>query len=802
MQAMSAGRSASSGRSWRGAERAGLVLCALAWVTVLLAPGEASAASSGGSPLSSNLEALSRPAVVQASSARQAGVAGLPASGPGSLVRTGDGVLVEIRFSGDRSLDPAAVRDAGADVAHVASRYDTVTASVPLEDLRALAGVPGVAGVTEVLQPITRATCQGSRTSEGDTQLAAAGARATFGVDGSGVTVGILSDTYDTAGNLPTNEATDIATGDLPGPGNPCGHITPVDDILDPAIGGGDEGRAMAQIVHDLAPGANMSFESAFLGEIAFAAAIRDLASRGAKVIVDDVGYFDEPFFQDGPVAKAVTDVSAAGVPYFSAAANDNLIDSGGNNVATWEAPAYRPTACPLAVTAANPAAVSCMDFDPGPGADAEFAMTLGKDPVFDLQWAQPWYGVHTDLDLYILDSAGTTVLAKSENDNPGATRIPAEIAGKTAAAGGDYRVVISRNSNGDSDFPRLKLLAMQSSSFTPVSEYPQSAGGDIVGPSIYGHAGTAAANSVAAVRYNTLAAPEAFSSRGPVTHYFGPVTGTTPAAALGSPETVAKPDFTATDGNQNTFFGSQQLPNTTWRFLGTSAAAPHAAAIAALMLQGNAQLTPAAVRNALAATALPPSPAIFNGFGADDVGAGLVQATGAVGQTITAPTVSITAPASPANNPQPAIAFAASHGSTFTCSVDSGAPVACSSPYQVPAPLADGGHTFAVVATDFQARTGSASASFAIDTVGPRTKISKRPGARTRARRVTFRFSTEAGARSQCRLGGKPWQGCTGSRTYGVRPGRHTFRVRSIDPVGNVGPLIAKSWRRLPPER
>ena len=37
----------------------------------------------------------------------------------------------------------------------------------------------------------------------------------------------------------------------------------------------------MAQIVHDLAPGAKISFATAFAGEIAFAENIRGLAAAG-----------------------------------------------------------------------------------------------------------------------------------------------------------------------------------------------------------------------------------------------------------------------------------------------------------------------------------------------------------------------------------------------------------------------------------------------------------------------------------------------------------------------------------------
>ena len=79
----------------------------------------------------------------------------------------------------------------------------------------------------------------------------------------------------------------------------------------------------MAQIVHDVAPGAKIQFHTAYNGEADFAQGIIDLKNAGSRVIVDDIGYLEEPFFQDGVVAQAVDTVVAAGVSYFSAAGND-----------------------------------------------------------------------------------------------------------------------------------------------------------------------------------------------------------------------------------------------------------------------------------------------------------------------------------------------------------------------------------------------------------------------------------------------------------------------------------------------
>ena len=85
-------------------------------------------------------------------------------------------------------------------------------------------------------------------------------------------------------------------------------------------------------------------------------------------MIVDDVAYFEEPFFQDGPVAVAVDEVVAAGVSYFSAAGNDNLIDAGGRRHRLLGSAGIprRASGCPPALEAgdAGRAALHC-DFDP-----------------------------------------------------------------------------------------------------------------------------------------------------------------------------------------------------------------------------------------------------------------------------------------------------------------------------------------------------------------------------------------------------------------------------------------------------
>jgi hypothetical protein len=85
--------------------------------------------------------------------------------------------------------------------------------------------------------------------------------------------------------------------------------------------GSTNEGRALAEVVHDVAPGAAIAFHTADRGQANFAQGIVDLTNAGAKVITDDIIYFAEPMFQDSIIAQAIDQVKARGVSYFSTAA-------------------------------------------------------------------------------------------------------------------------------------------------------------------------------------------------------------------------------------------------------------------------------------------------------------------------------------------------------------------------------------------------------------------------------------------------------------------------------------------------
>jgi hypothetical protein len=750
-------------------------------------------------PLSSRLAELAKPAVRQASPAEQAASIGVAPSGAGSLLRDGNRVLADVGFRHGAAAALRALRAAGAEIVQLDQSLQTVTVAAKPASMPGIAELPGVEGVSEVLAPIVSASCPGVATSEGDNQLGAANARAAFAIDGSGVTVGILSDSFDRDPMALTRAADDVASGDLPGPGSPCGSSSPV-GILDDSEEGDDEGRAMAQIVHDLAPGANLDFATAFSGESSFAANIGALAAAGASVIADDVVYLEEPFFQDGPVAMAVNEVAARGVSYFSAAGNEN-VRIGGRDTGSWEAPAFRdaavatpPQACPPGVPTY---ATRCMDFNPAAGAtDTGFSIDVeaGATLKVDLQWAQPWNGVTTDLDAYLL--SGGTLLSPpigKEIQNVALTQKPVEVVAwkNTTGAARAVELAISRCdkicdpiAGGDGASPRLKFVLV-GSGIAP-TEYLESAAGDRVGATIFGHAGAEGAVGVGAVRYNTTSSPEPFSSRGPVRHEFGPVVSASPAPALPAPQEISKPDLAATDGGANTFFGS--LQSGVWRFYGTSAAAPHAAAVAALLRQVDPGASAAQVRAALTSTARP-----VGAFGPNAIGAGLVDASKAVAALAPPPTIAITkAPAALSRVRRPTIEFKANRPVAFSCQVDGGPPQPCASPFTVPVALGDGRHGVAVSGTDLAGRSGSGAVSFEIDTRRPRTKIVKHPPKliRTHRRSVRARFrfaSNEPGVTFVCKVdrGLLRFCGRRISRRFGE--GKHAVQVRARDRAGNL---------------
>ena len=310
---------------------------------------------------------------------------------------------IKVDLTPQAGVDRAAFRTQaeaqGLDVTAVDAEHGTLEGFVPVGSVPALAALKGTGTVNQALKPILRvgaATSQGVALQRVDKVLK-------NGIDGKGITVGVLSDSYDDAtytllgDKLKIHAKQDIKSGDLPGKGN-AAYPTPVTVIQD----GGDpendtdEGRAMLQIVHDVAPAAKLCFATADGGDIGFADNIRKLADKSgpckADVIVDDVGYFDEPFFSDGPINDAIDAVTAKGVHYFSAAGNDGEEQS-------WDSPVRLIPAAQgvkgtnLDFSQVDPSLYNggLQDMNPGSGTDVAQDVVLGDGGgLMNVQWDDP----------------------------------------------------------------------------------------------------------------------------------------------------------------------------------------------------------------------------------------------------------------------------------------------------------------------------------------------------------------------------------------------------------------------------
>lgn len=445
----------------------------------------------------------------------------------------------------------------------------------------------------------------GSRSSEGDVTHLAVAARAAFGATGMGVKIGVLSDGVR---NLAASQASgDLGPVTVIGPAAPCATSSIC-----------DEGTAMLEIIHDLAPDAELYFASAFVSITSFAANIRALRAAGCDVIVDDVFYYVETPFQDGQgpgvisstnggvVIQAVKDVTASGALYFSSAGNSGNFNDGTSGA--WEGDFVDggATAAPLAAGRVHN--FGGQNFNTLAGANT-------GSPI-SLYWSDPLGGSSNDYDLFRLNAAGTAVTASSTNLQNG-TQDPIEQVSQSMA---NPRIVVVKKTSAQPRFLHLETNRGRLQIATPGVTHGHNAV-DAIGA--YGVGATRAAGPFPNPfgGGNTV---ETFSSDGPRRIFFeADGTAITPGNLLAAGgKVLQKPDITAADGVSVTGVGG--FPNP---FFGTSAAAPHAAAIAALLKSARPGITPDQVRAALVASAIDiESPGVDQ-----DAGAGIIMANGAL---------------------------------------------------------------------------------------------------------------------------------------------------------------------------
>ncbi|MBI1292195.1 S8 family serine peptidase [bacterium] len=433
---------------------------------------------------------------------------------------------------------------------------------------------------------------------------------------------------------------------------------------------GSDEGAGMAELVYDIAPGASQFFHTGFVSAADFADGVRKLAglenvngalTEGCQVIVDDISWFTEPMYQTGLIGKAVEEVSAEGVAYFSAMGNsgDQSIRQVFNDISSRDDESLIATG---------------NDLHRWPNGSGYLPVEVPPGEFFTafLYWNQPSESFspslplprasQIDLDLYVTytaDAAGLDEAFSPEGVSEG--RISRNPQGTTGIPSGDpvefvqYQnttsqtktvyVAIDHFSGSQEDIPQIPGVPLEFTLwFTQMTDGVKVTGVNKPGTGHYGgvagngHRNVSEAFAIAAVNYfdsprfgtENFETPEidveAFSSRG------GPVTTFFDIDGLPVVKSSFKPDFAAVDGNNTTFFGGadfdlDDLPN----FFGTSAAAPNAAAIAALMKSLKPDLTPAQIRAAFEETVIDVK-GNRAGPGRDDVsGSGFIKADAAL---------------------------------------------------------------------------------------------------------------------------------------------------------------------------
>ena len=539
----------------------------------------------------------------------------------------GTTVGIDIRGTGSLQTFEQALVGLGMKVTATSAKQNLVEGGIPIGALPAAAAEAQTIGGMAIYRPTY--SYVGTANNEAETSLGADTAKTKYNVDGTGQKIGIISDSVSQYPMAPTgpNDTVDglnesIATGNLP---------NNVQVLSDGPAGSTDEGRAMLENVHDVAPGASLAFASAegpsLGGEAYFANSITSLQAAGANIIADDASYPTEPFFQDGIVAQAVNTVTSQGALYFGSTGNS--ADSG-----------YQSPFRGINTTVNGVGTGQFMNFDPSGATQSPLlginVYTAGTGLVF--QWDQSFYAQSgtSQIQIYVLNSAGT-IVTQGVN-NPNATSEPIQITGGLPT--GQYFVAI-QVLNGTAP-NHIEFQATGDGGFNVDHQYTLNGANPNAGityPTTGGHHAAANTISVGAVPwwgtapYNTTGTPnnEPFSS-------FGPVIQTLDANGNPiTPQVLLKPDISAPDGGNTSFFFPGEVINTTTppnpiqptypnqpstvfpepttstnlsqnlpSFFGTSAAVENLAGVAALMKQSVPTITRSELLTDLDTTATP----------------------------------------------------------------------------------------------------------------------------------------------------------------------------------------------------
>jgi len=405
---------------------------------------------------------------------------------------------------------------------------NTFVAWVKVGNLNQLSALPTVRAIRSVSKPEVR---EGSVVTEGDFIHRTNVVRSTFEAEGAGVKIEIFSEGFD-------SRASAKATGDLPADGS---GLT----VLSNSVGG-DEGTAMLEIVHDMVPGAELFFHDCGLNTIAFRNAIDNLIASGCQVICDDIGWIVEPFFEDGAVAAHVSNVvNTNNIIYTSSAGNAGNKHHQGVFYSQ-ESP--------------NEA---FYDFSQGTSSsypDLYVNIPENGNVRIVVQWDDKFGVSSNDYDLYLYSYSTGSVVQTSQVIQDGDDD-PLEFINYTAnsSTAGDFGIWLEKKSSFSGKRIEVYLYAGNGAGV-----YSNNLG---AGDAIFGHPAVPECIAVGAIGASDPGNDdiEAFSSQGPVT------------IAYPSLQIRPKPDVSGIDGVTVTGAGGFSNP-----FYGTSAAAPHIAAICA----------------------------------------------------------------------------------------------------------------------------------------------------------------------------------------------------------------------------
>jgi hypothetical protein len=511
------------------------------------------------------------------------------------------------------------LRSAGVIIELADAAGRRVQARVPLRNLQTVAALPFVRFIR---LPSYARRHAGAVVTDGDGIHASNLARAQFGVDGTGVKVGVISDGIkgvfgtkcQTCGGAAGGP---IASGDLPdadgtrrngvlvasqgGIASQTFHsnedLEDTHSFFQPCAfrGAGAEGTALLEIVHDLAPGAELAFANADTS-LGFNAAVNALAAVN-DVVVDDLGFLGEP--ADGQSSVSRNTAAALNNPqnrirtYITSvgnAANDHYfgayVDSGrdGRTIPGIDTSGrlhlFQPTSETTDVLGL------------GDQPHDLISLPTNGEVVVVLTWNDPAGQSANNYDLYLVDDDTGTVVARSTDlqrggqdaleaidflnrGDTGLFRIVVQNVGDQAeprnlnlfafqpqcAVDGPRRLVSGRHERHNYNTASRSVLAQSDAGGSPVSVISVGAICSASAAAAAVFAGSdAPSQSCNDVSHSTI---EFFSSRGPTL------------------DGRLKPDLVAIDGV--TVTGAGRFPSP---FFGTSAAAPHVAGIAALVLQ------------------------------------------------------------------------------------------------------------------------------------------------------------------------------------------------------------------------